>query len=107
MKSGPISFLLLDRKRKAIDKVFKANGLCIDDVVISKKVDYLDVHLNLEDGTYRPYRKKDSKPIYVNLGYNHPPWIIKNIPHMVNKRLIDISSNEVVFDEAKKRTKMH
>ena len=43
----------------------------------------------------------DSKPIYLNTGSNHPPQIIKNIPRMVNKRLIDISSNKTVFDDAK------
>ena len=91
----------LDRKRKAIERIFKANGLCITDVVISKQVDYLDVHLNLADGTYRPYRNMDSKPMYLNTGSNHPPQIIKNIPRLVNKRLIDISSNKTVFDDAK------
>ena len=38
--------------------------------------------------------------MYVNAASNHPPMVIKNIPLGVNRRLVDISSNEQVFTEA-------
>ena len=38
--------------------------------------------------------------MYVNAESNHPPMVLKNIPLGINKRLVDISSNEQVFNEA-------
>ena len=38
--------------------------------------------------------------MYVTAASNHPPMVIKNIPLGINKRLVDISSNEQVFKEA-------
>ena len=38
--------------------------------------------------------------MYVNARSNHPPMVIKNIPLGINRRLVDISSNEQVFNEA-------
>ena len=63
-----------------------------------KCVDFLDVHLDLQSGTYRPYHKPNSKPVYVNVGSNHPKSVIKNIPLGVNERLSMTSSNEEIFN---------
>ena len=38
--------------------------------------------------------------MYVHSQSNHPPQIIKNIPMGIEKRLIQNSCNEKVFDEA-------
>ena len=63
--------------------------------------DFLDVTLDLSDGSYRPYRKPNDTPVYINADSNHPPSILKHIPKMVEKRLQNISCNEDVFDKAK------
>ena len=60
----------------------------------------MDVNLNLETGLFRPYMKEGDKPIYVNSKSNHPPAILKNIPHGINRRLSSLSSNQEVFDLA-------
>ena len=44
--------------------------------------------------------KENHKPAYVHCQSNHPPGIIKNIPHSVNRRLNTISANEDVFRAA-------
>ena len=65
-----------------------------------KVVNFLDVTLNLADGTYRPYRKPNDTPVYVHSQSNHPPTIIKQIPKAISRRLTDISSNQDAFREA-------
>ena len=56
--------------------------------------------LNLENETYRPYLKPNNTILYVNVGSNHPPNILKNIPDSVNKRLNNISKNQEIFEES-------
>ena len=73
----------------------------LDDIVINKEVDYLDITLTLEDGTYKPFRKANSSPVYVDVRSNHPKSIIEQIPNMVNKRLSMLSSDENRFNQAK------
>ena len=65
-----------------------------------KIVDYLDVTLNLNNGTYKPYCKPDNKIQYINIESNHPPNIINQIPKTIEKRLSDLSSNETIFNAA-------
>ena len=91
----------IGKTRKNISQIFKNNGLAIDDVVIAKQVDYLDITMNLTDEIFWPYRKENSEPIYVNVNSNHPPGIIKNLPIIINKRLSELSSNEEQFNNCK------
>ena len=63
-------------------------------------VDYLDVTLNLTDGTRKPYRKPNDESMYIHKRSNHPPNIIKQIPLSIDKRLSNLSSNKEIFDEA-------
>jgi len=63
-------------------------------------VNFLDVNLNLTSGLYKPYRKPNDKPVYINRLSNHPPSIIKNIPKAIQKRISTLSSNKETFDHA-------
>lgn len=94
--SGPQS----EKIKKQFQKFFKDNGL---DIVIQcnmKIVDYLDVTLNLNDSTYKPYHKPDNELNYVHKDSNHPPNIIKQIPIAIETRLSNLSSNETIFNQA-------
>eukprot|EP00794_Sanderia_malayensis_P012498 gene12498-13784_t len=94
--SGPES----ERIKKNLQSIFKESGL---DLVIEcnkKVVDFLDVTLNLNDGTYRPFHKQNSVIQYINVESNHPPNIIKQVPKTIEKRLSDHSSSEKIFKEA-------
>ena len=42
-----------------------------------KHVDFLDVTFNLTDGTFQPYCKPNSEPMYISALSNHPPNMIK------------------------------
>ena len=70
----------IDRIRKKIEKTFKEYNLKLDDIEVGKKVNYLDVVLNLEDGTHKPYRKPNNTPKYIHVNLNHPKRIIEQIP---------------------------
>ena len=89
----------IERKRKAIIKLFKECSLNITIQTNLKIVNFLDVEMNLDTGTYRPYRKLDNMPVYIRKS-NHPPTIIKEIPKAIAKRISDISSSEVVFNDS-------
>ena len=65
-----------------------------------KIVNYLDVTLNLNDGTYWPYQKPDNIIQYIHVGSNHPPNMIKEIPKTIGKRLSQLSPNEEIFNES-------
>ena len=66
-----------------------------------KRVDFLDISLNLTTGKYKPYKKTNNETLYVNRNSNHPQSVLKEIPHAVNKRLQNISSSSKEFNEAK------
>ena len=67
-----------------------------------KSVDFLDLNFNLDTGCYSPYRKPLSKPIFIHCDSNHPNVIKKEIPKMVANRISNNSSNEKIFENAKK-----
>ena len=77
--SGPQS----ERIKKKLQKLFKNNGLEIVIECNKKIVDYLDITLNLNDDTYKPYSKPDTKIQYINTKSNHPPNIINQIPKTI------------------------
>ena len=91
-----------DKMRKKIIQIFKNIGFEIEIKAMLKIVDFLDITLNLKDGSYKPYKKPNDKLLYINTESNHPPNIIKDIPISVNKRLNQNSSSKKIFNESKK-----
>ena len=65
-----------------------------------KIANFLDVTFNLLDGTYKPYKKPNDNPLYININSNHPSNIIKQIPTIISKRISEISSSEEIFKNA-------
>ena len=63
-----------------------------------KAVNYLDVTLNLENSTYRPYQKENNLIKYINIESNHLPSIIKQLPLSIEYRLSSLSSSEDIFN---------
>ena len=90
----------IEKTKQEVSNVFKSNGLKITIEANKKTVNFLDVTLDLTSGTYKTYMKPNNKLLYVHRQSNHPPALLKNIPHNINKRLNNISSCKEVFDEA-------
>ena len=63
-------------------------------------VNFLDVTMSLEDGSYRPYRKDDLIPLYIHKDSNHPPHVKKQMVKMIGRRISDLSSSEEIFNQS-------
>ena len=90
----------IERKKKAIIKMFKKCGLSIVVDANLKTVDFLDVTFDLDKSVYKPYRKPNNSPIYINKNSNHPPNILKQQPKSTAKRLLQTSSNKEIFNKS-------
>ena len=67
-----------DKIRKEFHNLFKLNGLSLEIECNLKSVNYLDVTLDLNSGTYKPYRKPNDETLYINAKSNHPSNIINS-----------------------------
>ena len=94
--SGPQA----EKIKKEFQNVFNENNLQIEITCNQKIVDYLDVTLNLNNGTYKPFRKPNDETLYINAKSNHPPNIIKQLPISIENRLRSLSSSKEIFEEA-------
>ena len=88
----------IDFKRKKLISLFKSLGLEVTCVINTTRVNFLDVTLDLLNGTYKIYIKQNCKLKYVAYGSNHPQTVLKNIPLNINRRLQSISSNAECFN---------
>ena len=90
----------LERIKKSLQKTFRKFGLEIVADSNLRIVNYLDVTLNLQDGSFRPCDKPDDIVQYINKESNHPPNLVKNLPASTEKRLSNKSSDEKIFQES-------
>ena len=91
----------VDQIRKKVIKIFQDFGFKFEIKTNLKIVDFLDVTLNLSNGTYSPYNKPNDQLLYVHTSSNHPPQIINMLPKSINERLSKNSSNPEIFGKAK------
>ena len=92
---------ILEYIRQKVVEIFKKEDLNITAEHGMTCTDFLDVKLDLEKDEFRPYRKPNDFPVYIDVQSNHPPTITKQAWKNVNKRLSTLSSNQRVFDEEK------
>ena len=86
---------------KKLHQLFGKNDFKITITSGIQIVNFLDVTLNLANGTIRPHRKDDEVPLYVHQKSNHPPQVKKELPKMINKRVSDLCSSEEIFNQEK------
>ena len=99
-ESDPLPGPKRDRLRKKIIKTMKDLGLDITIEFGLKVVDFLDITFDLNTSSFKPFRKPNDTPCYINKDSNHPPNTIKQLPKMINTRISGLSSNPEVFGEA-------
>ena len=63
-------------------------------------VNFLDITLNLTTESYRPYRKPNHQPLYIDKYSNHPRHIIKTLPDTISKGISELSLTKKDFEEA-------
>ena len=49
---------------------------------------------------YKPYRKPNDDPLYINKHSNHPPSILRQLPTTINKRISTLSPDKQTFEDA-------
>ena len=91
---------LANKTRKELHKCFEQFGLKITAEANLHVVNFLDVTFDLNNGKFKPYRKPNDDPLYINRHSNHPPSIIKQLPTSINKRISDLSTDEQTFHES-------
>ena len=89
------------KKEETILKIYKDIGFGIDIQTNLKEADFLDIILNLQNRTYRPYKKPDDKLLYICSSSNHPPQIIKQLPNSISESLSKNFSNLEIFNIVK------
>ena len=94
--SGPEA----EKLEKKFKKSFKEKDPNIIIYCNLKITNNLDIPHNLNDGSYRPYRKPNEETNYIHVNSGHPPSIIKEIPRSIEKRLSTLSSSENIFQES-------
>ena len=85
-----------------MQKRFRDFGLEIVAEPNLRIVNYLDVALNLNGGSFRPCHKPDDIIQHINKESNHPPNLIKHLPASIEKRLSNNSSDEKIFEVSAK-----
>ena len=68
---------LYDKTRNDLSHTFNELGLSIIALTNETSTDFPDVTFDLTNGTYKPYRKPNDKPLYINRSSNHPSPILR------------------------------
>ena len=94
--SGP----QIEKLRKDIFKVFKKINLQITIEANITQTDFLDLWFDLSSSKFRPFRKDNQIPIYINVDSNHPKTITKQLPNMITDRISKLCSSEETFQNS-------
>ena len=87
--------------RRNVIALIKNKRLSITIKVIPFEKYFLNVALNLVTGKSFPLRKPNNQPFYINAKSNHQKTMIRYLPNMINKRLLDLSCNEEEYGKQK------
>ena len=91
-----------DKIPKEFHQLFKENGLSLEIECNLKTVNYIDITLDLNTGTYKPYRKPNDETLSIHVKSDHPANILKQLPISFETRLSKISINSGIFHQASK-----
>ena len=76
-------------------------GLRIEIYSNFKRVNSLNVTLNLSNNSYKLFSKSNAIPTYTNVNSNHPASIVKQITGGINIRINRLSSSKNIFNNNK------
>ena len=58
------------------------------------------MNFDLDKKIYKPYRKPNNSPIYIDKNSNHPPNILRQMSKSIAKRIWETSSGEEIFNKS-------
>ena len=82
-------------------KIIKDIGFSSTIDVGMTKCSFLDITSDVANKYHMPYRKENSSIKYINKNSNHPMIIKTNLTKMIEERLIRLSTDPKIFDDAK------
>jgi len=88
----------VEQLKKKVIKLFRRNGLTVKIETNISAINFLHVTLDLKNENFKPFRKENDKPLYINKHSNHPPNIKKELPEMIKKHLSELSSSKELFN---------
>ena len=91
---------LCEKAKKDLTRKFNELGLSITALTSQQRTNFLDITFDLANDTYKPYRKPNDEPLYINNSSNHPPSILRELPSSINKRINTLSCDKGTFDAA-------
>ena len=86
-------------KTQEVSRILRTTGIKITIAGNLKVVDFLDLTLGLNLGTYKTFNKPNNTPLYVHKQSSHPPNVTKNVALAVNRRIASNSSSKELFEE--------
>ena len=89
----------VERNKKDLMRIFKSTGLSITVKTNLKIPNFLNIHFEIKDNIYQPYKKLNDEPLYINKNSNHPLTVVKQILKAISKQVSDISSNREIHDQ--------
>ena len=69
-----------DKICKEFYQLFKENGLSLEIECNLKIANYLDITLDLNNGTYKPYRQPNNEILYIHAKSNDPVNVLRKLP---------------------------
>ena len=96
-----------DTIRKKLHRLFNEFGFKLEIQVNLKITDYLDITLNLYNGTVSTFRKQNQNPRYVDKRSKHPTQVFKHIHNDIEHRLSTNSSKIDIFEQSKQDYEKH
>ena len=76
-------------------------GLKIEISSNLKIVNFLDMSHNLSENSNKQFNKIHAIPTFINVDFNHPASIVKQIPYAINIKINRLSSPKNIFNHHK------
>ena len=89
----------VERNKKDLMRIFESTGLSITVKTNLKIPNFLNIHFEIKENIYQPYKKLNDEPLYINKNSNHPLTVVKQILKAISKQVSDISSNREIHDQ--------
>ncbi|GAB1601065.1 hypothetical protein Ahia01_000384700 [Argonauta hians] len=88
-----------DKTKKALHETFNTMDLKIEIQNEYRKIDYLDVTLDLDNQTVEPYHKQNETINYINAESNHPRHMREAIARSIATRISTLSHDITKFNK--------
>ena len=89
----------IERMKKRVIKTLKNYGLKITIKGNVRIVNFPYVTFNLYKNNYKPYRKSDNHPVYINVNSSHPLTVVRELPKSIGKRLSELLCYKKIFEK--------